>query len=355
MTARPTGYATWAASGATNLAQPDGAHQNVGWGVGEAPPSSYFNYLQQQYDQWIRYLDAQRGGAIFGDGSDGAVVFDGVATGASMGLGALATGPSGGAYRLVRDLFATTVGVATGIELQTAGFRVFATDQFTATGLARVTSNGMTGATGNGASGGLGGLPAPAGTVGGGATGGRGSNIGGTPATGGTATGYGGAGGGGGSETNGGVVTAPPANAGSPRGPIGGQFFGSIAGAGLAAPYWYQAGGGGGGGDAGASTGVGGGGGGGGGVLAISARNLYCATSINLQTRGGAGGAGSALGPNSGGGGGGGGLVLLAYGAKSAGASFPAVECCPGGIGGAGITATGKTGAVGTVIELAIR
>lgn len=97
MILRPTSFATWCASGATNLAQPDGTHQGLGWGVGEAPPSSYFNFLQQQYDQWIKYLDDQRAGILGATLSlAGAYVnFTGGWTGASVAPGALFVAATG--------------------------------------------------------------------------------------------------------------------------------------------------------------------------------------------------------------------------------------------------------------------
>lgn len=53
---RPSGYVGWGSSGATNVVEPTDAKKQVGWGVNEQPPSSYFNWIQQKQDQWIQYL-----------------------------------------------------------------------------------------------------------------------------------------------------------------------------------------------------------------------------------------------------------------------------------------------------------
>jgi hypothetical protein len=56
MTFRPTGYTSWAA-GATNVAEPLDALKVRGYGVNEAPRSSYENWLKNKVDQFISYLD----------------------------------------------------------------------------------------------------------------------------------------------------------------------------------------------------------------------------------------------------------------------------------------------------------
>lgn len=56
MSFRPTGYTSWAA-GATNVAEPTDAQKNVGWGINQQPPSSYFNWLQNKVDSWRAYFD----------------------------------------------------------------------------------------------------------------------------------------------------------------------------------------------------------------------------------------------------------------------------------------------------------
>lgn len=343
---RPTGYATWCATGATNLTQPDGTHQNYGWGVGEAPPSSYFNFLQQQYDQWIRYLDAGNSFA-YGPGSDGTVVFDGVATGASMGLGGLATGPSGNAYRLVRSLYGAHVGVASGIELQTAGFPIFSAGMCVATGSGIITANSVDTANTSGP-----GTPSPAAVLGGGCTGGFSGaavgTFGGAPGLGNTGS-LGGAGGPGGLSVAtgagqaggaGGSAIPPQLSLGSIR-TYGPSTFGSLVGGGQVTLLKGGAGGG-----QGGLTGfAAGAGGGGGGVLAIAARTISLGTNLGVQAKGGPGGS-VLVGAAGGGGGGGGGGILLAYQTLSiatGGTLAPSVNCA-GGVGGAAGPSGGQTG-----------
>jgi hypothetical protein len=53
---RPSGYVGWCSTGATNVTEPTDAKKSYGWGVGEKPPSSYFNWIHQKQDQWIQYL-----------------------------------------------------------------------------------------------------------------------------------------------------------------------------------------------------------------------------------------------------------------------------------------------------------
>jgi hypothetical protein len=334
--------------GATNLAEPDGSHQNVGWAVGEAPPSAYMNFQQQQYDKWIRYLDTNNSFS-YGPGLDGTVVFDGVATGASMGAGGLATGPSGNCYRLVRPPFGVHIGIASGIELQVGGHPIFATADIVATGSGKATANSI-----DTASSSQPGMPPPAGTIGGGCTGGYSGSangtFGGAPGLGNTGS-IGGAGGAGGlgvsghSGGAGGTAIAPSVNAGSPYA-YGPATFGHVVGFGQLLVLQ----GGGGGGQGGLTGFAAGAGGGGGGVVAIAARSISLGTNLSVQAKGGPGG--QVNGPSStagGGGGGGGGGILLAYQRLSiatGGSLIPAINCA-GGAGGAGGVAGGQTGASG--------
>lgn len=53
---RPTGYPEWATS-PTNIAEPSAAKKLSGWGVNEAPPSSYVNWLQSLTNKWIKYFE----------------------------------------------------------------------------------------------------------------------------------------------------------------------------------------------------------------------------------------------------------------------------------------------------------
>ena len=339
---RPTGYATWAAVGPTNVAEPDSNHKNTGWGISEIPPSSYFNFLQQRYDQWIQYLDTT--GNDYGNGIDGSIVLDGVATGGWI------SGPSGNAYGQLRDAFGVRIAVSSGITYNTYGFKNYCTDTFMATGSAVIAANASSGQ-GNGA-------PAAVGianTLGAGATGavaGGTANVNGTGGY--TAlNAFGGAGGGGGAglpSFNGGAgggVVAPSAKAGLPN-VYDAVSFGQL----IAGGTVTLINGGGGGGSAGNTNNFAGGGGdAGGGVLAIAARNISVRSTQNLKAlvgNGGTGGTGAG-----GGGGGGGGFIMLAYQGLlvATGPSLVAAISCGGGFGGISVSsgATGGTGLAGTI------
>jgi hypothetical protein len=376
-TTRPTGYPEWASS-ATAITEPTTLEKSAGWGHTQAPPAEYFNYLQQQYYQWTKYLDEGRGGGCFGDGSDGDAVLDGVAT---VGW---ATGPSNFVYYSVRDAYAGRAAVASGVEWASNGYRIYCNNELLVTGMGRITANGgdaitltPTGPTGIYFAG-IPGNGAPAGTVGGGATGawgygpttptgGYASGI--APWTGLSVTGFGGVGGNsisaGGVTRGAGTSVLPLSTYGLPRSVLGGPLAGMIAGR----PGTYAPDGGAGGGahaqvGTWSSNKLDGGGGGGGGVLAVAARRITLATGTNLQAYGGKGGT-SITSINSeidAGGGGGGGWMHISYRDFTNANTKPTGPInCAGGIPGgrfgfsgtAGVTATlqgtGATGQPGTV------
>jgi hypothetical protein len=96
---------------------------------------------------------------LFGDGSDGPIHFDGIAT-ITLGNNGQTIVPSGNVYTLPRDIFPTTVVIDAGVAVNAAGFFIFA--KTSANGPGTILCNG--GAGGNGTTaGGAGGAGAFAG------------------------------------------------------------------------------------------------------------------------------------------------------------------------------------------------
>lgn len=56
MATKPTNLAAWNTGGANNT-EPSAGEKITGWTVGQAPPSSYFNWWQRLVWQWLVYLD----------------------------------------------------------------------------------------------------------------------------------------------------------------------------------------------------------------------------------------------------------------------------------------------------------
>lgn len=281
--------------------------------------------------------------AVFGDGSDGALVFDGTSV-------VLSITPSANVYTLARDIFASSITVAAGVSVYAAGFRVFcqgtctiaATGSINNDGKAAVTSTAgaitnASGSLGVGTAGGAGGAGNSAGSAGT-------ANASGFPG----ATGIGGAGGGDGTHTAAaaGAWTALAAVKGGARhllSLLSGFIFGTQTSgtASLVSLICGGTGGGGGGGDNADATG--GGGGGGGGVLVVAAQGLVNNGSITAT--GGAGAAGTSATHNAGGGGGGGGgVVIVVYGSTTGSGTVTAA----GGAAGAKAGASGVAGSAGT-------
>ena len=293
-------------------------------------------------------------GALFGDGSDGTVTFDGVAT-------ILGMVPVANVYTMTRDLYLDTATINTGITLNTGGFRIFVKTLLTLTGFARINYDGLAGSAGLVNGGGGGAAALAAGTLGGSNAGGAGGNPGGgsgvSVAQGTNATdwrpGLGGAGGAGvgAGGGNGGFSLSASAN-GSVNNFLAATVYNLIV-SGAVASLKLTGGGGGGGGGGGNNAptgGFGGGGGSGGGLIVVVARQI--AGTGSITARGGAGGAGFAGGGGlacGGGGGGGGGLITVAIGQGA----FPTTDVS-GGLGGAGGNGgvAGVAGSAGKVVFL---
>ncbi|MFE0326323.1 hypothetical protein ACFW08_05840 [Streptomyces sp. NPDC058960] len=281
------------------------------------------------------------GFGTYGDGSDGAVVLDGVNTYPFLGK-------SGNTYWLTRDTYLASLTIASGVTLQTGGggtatFRLFCSGTISIGSgafLASFINTAASGATGgtNLATGTLvPGANGPNGTTGGGVVG---TNVSGANG------GFGGRGGNasGGATTAGvnGVATMPT-GASLPRAlPWASAMSYLVAGV-----VGYFPGGASGSPGAGDGTNAGGGAGQGGNPLWVAALNIV--NNGTIQSRGGNGGA--ATGGNAGGGGGGqGGPVVLIYGAYSGSGSISSL----GGNGGAsaGTGTAGASGGSGWIVRL---
>ena len=298
-------------SGAVGFAQ-DGAGnlQHVPVVAGGSTPL-YSVPVKQDASGNIGTIQNAPAAYVFGDGSDGDVVFDGSTAYAFATL-------SGGNYTLTRDVQATSITVDSAVSVFPAGYALRATDDISVVG--RVNANGEGGAGG----------------AGGGANtgGGAGSNAA-TLAT----CGYVGGGGGGG---GGGSAAGGTGGNGGAGGGVSALFsptivlYGAVTADGV-------------GGGAGASYGGGGGGGGGGVVLLVYQAALRAVSGTNYSaTAGGAGGAGPTIPTtaNTGDGGGAGGTGIIGAGSiynpaagGAGGAQYTA--------GGAGVTGNGCGGSAG--------
>lgn len=281
------------------------------------------------------------GTALFGDGSDGSVTFDGVTT-------VLGLAPSGGnTYTLTRDIYPSAMTINTGITINVAAFKIFVAGT--------LTNNGTISANGPNASGGTGGAGIVTatgtlfGTSGGGANGvtngvgSAGTNVGASNA---------GAGGNGGAATNaggaGGTVTAPLAVLGNVHSLPQALTTWSVQSTTVDARAFNAGAGGGSGGsdNAAATSGAGGAGGHFVGVYAKVIANGSGTISANGGNgSNGAGGAGNA----GGGGGGGGGVVILIYNSLTLGT----VTVNGGAFGtGLGTGASGVAGSAGLIVKI---
>jgi hypothetical protein len=269
------------------------------------------------------------GAGFFGDGSDGAVTFDGTAT------FTFAT-KSGNTYTLTRPIFGTTITVAAGVTVVTKGFIIYASVALTGAGTIHFNGSSATSATGGFAAiagsgpGVLGGTAGGAGTTAAGAAGGA---LTGAPF--GSIGGPGGAGGTGAAGAAGTVATPATSLAHAfrvlPSAAQGIGFNGTVAN--------QFAGGSGGGGGGGDGTNPGGGGGGGAGVVLVNARAVT--GTLTFQANGGNGFT-PTVGNAGGGGSAGGGLVVVNCSSQS-GATLQALPGTPGsGVG------TGAPGVAGT-------
>lgn len=295
----------------------------------------------------------QNGLQSFGDGSDGAQVFDGTTT--ILGLA-----PATSVYTLTRDIWlADQSSIKAGVTIKTAGFRIFCQGELVNNGT--IQSNGNAAAANT-----AGAVLTYSGTLSGGAVGtagGAGTSGAGATGVANAINGLGGAGGAGGNNASipnlggaGGTVTGPTAVMELPRSaPLAtvGKLINTTA-------FLAMGAGGGGGSGGGDGTNLSGGGGGGGGIVLVAAQRL--AGTGNIQALGGAGGAAAAAGTPSGGGGGGGGLVIVVArtvqppavtgGAAAIPNQTVSVAGGAAGAAGAGGGVAGTVGASGTTILL---
>jgi hypothetical protein len=290
--------------------------------------------------------------ALFGDGSDGAITFDGATT-------VLGLVPSGSVYTLTRDVFlADGSSVSAGATIKGSGFRVYCSGLLTVDGTIHADGNAASGAT---AGAGLGG--ASTGTLwnngsGAGAAGrnttGAGSNAGGVTNC---PLGAGGNGGGDGTHSggNGATATAPSATLGSHKALmwslLGCRYITAAASASLQAPGLGPGGGSGACDISGGGTATSGGGGGGAAIVSVHAFRL--AGSGTIRANGGAGGAAvqSGAGKAGGGGGGSGGFVDIITTTTSLSVTTQA----NGGAFGTGAGTGGANGTAGSAGIVMIR
>lgn len=298
----------------------------------------------------------------YGDGSDGAIDFDGTTT-ITLGNNVQTIVPSSGVYTLPRDIFPTTMIIRSGVVVRGAGFFIFCS--VSANGPGTYSCDGGTGGTGTSAGGTAGTAPFSSARYNNtGLAGGAGSTTvaaatgvsnsgapnpqrsgGGGTANGGSGTIMNGGGGGG----NGGTGTGGSGGANAPLGANSGGFkyYEAIVqgrSGGNTSFTLSGCSGGGGGGVAGAG---GGGGGGGGGYVGLFAPIILGA--ITIQANGGNGGAGNGGGNTGGGGGGGGGYAILD---TQSGASNVTINV-NGGTGGTknGTGIAGGNGFTGTIVR----
>lgn len=289
---------------------------------------------------------------FFGDGSDGAVNLDGTNTYASL------FSKSGSTYTALRDMQLTTLTVASGSTLETAGYKIYGQ---VLDNSGTIQNNGSVGSNGSGSTGGPGGSGAPAGTTGGGKAGGAG--FGAVAAT-------------GGSGVNGTAANPSVGASGGAGGDGLAVSIGGLAGAATAAvmalttmiaDLWLQitstvaillggAGGGGGGARAGGgNTAAGGGGGGGGGVVWLSFRSITHQTGSFVKANGGNGGNGVRTGSaGAGGGGGGGGGRVFQRARYYANSGTVQANGGTGGTMSAGGVSNGSNGSNGTVTTVMV-
>lgn len=344
---RPTKLPRWADSGGI-IVEPTEGKKDIGWLGQEKPPAEIQNWWQNDAYNYLGYLDQIKSLLIFGDGSDGNAVLDGIATFSWATL-------VGSTYTLLHDVYLNNLTVNVGATLKTAGSRICIAGTLTVNGTIQNNGNNASGPTA-----GLG----LVGTLGGGGGGGGGNIAGaGNPGFGVVAAvgGAGGASGGAGANLGaaGGTATAPTAlqGAGSALTTLNlwAKTKGAIFGAGSVGGVYQGVnfmlnGGGGGAGGAGSGTGTGGGGGAGGGVVLINAQTILISATGVVSARGGDAGTatGSGGNPGGGGGGGGGGLILLNYSyLTNSGAVNPS-----GGTHSAGVFsgADGSDGIIGNTI-----
>lgn len=102
---KPTTIPVWNTGGANNV-EPSAGEKVAGWATNDVPPSSYFNWFQKLYGEWLTYLDAlgahvitwtvgqifQAGITVTTSGNGTAIT----ATGSGNGEGIVASGGTSG-------------------------------------------------------------------------------------------------------------------------------------------------------------------------------------------------------------------------------------------------------------------
>jgi hypothetical protein len=268
--------------------------------------------------------------AVYGDGSDGALTYDGTTT-------ILGMAPAANVYTLTRDIFLSSMTVNNGVTIKASGARIYCTGT--------ITNNGTIQNNGNNASTNTAGAATIATNILGiGQAGGAGGSSGAGGATVATANAGGGAGGVGGisgagqaAGTVAGIVAPLAANGGAA---VFRSFNCANTGLILMTTVAKVTGGSGGSGGGGSGANNGGGGGSGGGVLLINSWKIDN-TNGTISANGGNGGNGTGANGGSGGGGGGG-LVLLIYHSYVSNAAT-----ATGGAAGTVKTGTGVLGSAG--------
>src|SRR5437762_3992430 len=83
---------------------------------------------------------------MFGDGSDGAVTFDGSST-------VLGLVPSGSAYTLNRSIFCSAITINSGVTIKTAGYKIFCNGTLLINSTGMITNAGVTASNATGSAG----------------------------------------------------------------------------------------------------------------------------------------------------------------------------------------------------------
>jgi hypothetical protein len=276
---------------------------------------------------------------VYGDGSDGAVTFDGSSTYSF----ATYSSPT---YTLTRDVWATTVNVSSGYTVITAGYRIFATTSINAVG--NIHNNGSNGSGTTAGAGGLGGFFKAGGAGAAGLLAASAGAAGTAQATPTANTWVGGVGGRGGQGRlnnigyNGGQIA--PTNATNPANADGGSkvtsnYVNYLTRYVVGATNWQMTPSIGGGGGAKSITGTAatsGAGGGGGGICFVAAPVITGSGTISAN--GGSGGNAAGTGGSFGGGGGGGGGVMCMIAKTST-----ITPTATGGTGGTSVFGTNGT------------
>src|SRR5438876_2198088 len=105
---------------------------------------------------------------MFGDGSDGAVTFDGSST-------VLGLVPSSSTYTLSRSIFCSAITINSGVTIKTASYKIFCTGTLLINSTAIITNAGTAALNAAGSSGSSGGSAVAAGELGGSVAGGAGA------------------------------------------------------------------------------------------------------------------------------------------------------------------------------------